>query len=66
MKHPVRIEDYLQHIEDAIDRITVYIRELDNVAALECDHKAQAAVIRYIEFMDEAVRIQTRALPGAH
>jgi len=26
MKHPERIEDYLQHIAEAIDRITGYVQ----------------------------------------
>lgn len=34
MKHPARVEDYLQHIVEAIDRITAYTEELEN-AALE-------------------------------
>ena len=54
MKHPERIEDYLQHIAEAIDRITGYVQEIDNAEALERDHKTQAAVIRYIEIIGEA------------
>lgn len=34
MKHPERIEDYLQHIAEAIDRITGYVQGIDNAAAL--------------------------------
>jgi uncharacterized protein with HEPN domain len=59
MKHPERIDDYLQHIAEAIDRITGYVQGIDNAAALERDHKTQAAVIRYIEIIGEAAnRIQ--------
>ena len=59
MKHPERIGDYLQHIAEAIERTTGYLQELENAAALEQDHKTQAAVIRYIEIMGEAAnRIQ--------
>ena len=54
MKHPERIEDYLHHIAEAIDRITGYVQEIDNAEALERDHKTQAAVIRYIEIIGEA------------
>jgi uncharacterized protein with HEPN domain len=62
MKHPARIEDYLQHIAEAIDRITDYTQELDDAEALEHDHKTQAAVIRYIEIIGEAAnRIQKQA-----
>jgi hypothetical protein len=48
MKHPERIADYLQHIAEAIDRITGYVQGaqgIDNAAALERDHKTQAAVL---------------------
>jgi uncharacterized protein with HEPN domain len=49
----------LQHIAEAIDRITGYVQGIDNAAALERDHKTQAAVIRYIEIIGEAAnRIQ--------
>src|SRR3954447_13295604 len=34
----------LQHIIEAIDHITGYIQEADSAAALERDHKTQAAV----------------------
>jgi len=62
MKHPLRIEDYLQHIGDAIDRITGYIQGVDDAAALERDHKIQDAVIRNIEIIGEAAnRIQKQA-----
>ncbi len=62
MKHSARIEDYLQHIAEAIDRITGYIQATDSAAALERDHKTQAAVIRYIEIIGEAAnRIQKQA-----
>ena len=54
MKHPERIEDYLQHIAEAIDRITGYVQGIDNAVALECDHKTQAAIIRYFEIIGEA------------
>jgi hypothetical protein len=42
MKHPERIEDNLEHIAEAIDRITTYIQEIGNVASLEHDHQTQA------------------------
>ena len=59
MKHPERIEDYLQHIAEAVDRITGYVQGMEDAAALERDHKTQAAVIRYVEIIGEAAnRIQ--------
>jgi uncharacterized protein with HEPN domain len=54
MKKPQRVEDYLQHIAEAIDRITGYIQGIDDAAALERDHKIQDAVIRNIEIIGEA------------
>ena len=63
MKHPERVEDYLQHIAEAIDRITSYVQGVDNAASLECDHKTQAAIIRYTEIIGEAAnRIQKQEL----
>lgn len=62
MKHPERIEDYLQHIVEAIDNIIGYVREIDSAAALEHDHKTQAAVIRNVEIIGEAAsRIHKQA-----
>lgn len=62
MKHPERIEDYLEHIVEAIDRITGYVQEINNAAVLERDHKTQAAVIRNIEIIGEAAnRIHNQA-----
>ena len=49
MKHHERIEDYLQHIAEAIDRITGYVQGINDAEALERDHKTQAAVVCYIE-----------------
>jgi uncharacterized protein with HEPN domain len=62
MKHPERIEDYLEHIAEAIERATRYLLELDNVAGFEHDHKTQDAVIRSIEIIGEAAKkIQQQA-----
>jgi len=62
MKHPLRIKDYLQHIAEAIDRITGYIQGVDDSVALERDHKIQDAIIRNIEIIGEAAnRIQKQA-----
>jgi uncharacterized protein with HEPN domain len=62
MKHPERIEGYLEHIAEAIDRIAAYIQEIDNAASFERDHKTQGAVIRYVEIIGEAAnRIHKQA-----
>ncbi len=34
MKHPEHIEDYLQHIGEAIVRITGYVQWIDNAAEI--------------------------------
>ncbi len=60
MKHPERIEDYLQHIIEAIDHITGHVQEIDSAASLERDHKTQAAVFRNIE-----ISPQTKSEPPA-
>jgi uncharacterized protein with HEPN domain len=44
----------LQHIAEAIGRITEYVQGIDEAAKLERDHKTQAAVIRCIEIIGEA------------
>jgi uncharacterized protein with HEPN domain len=69
MKRALRIEDYLQHIAEAIDRITDYIQGIDDAAALERDHKIQDAVIRNIEIIGEAankIQKQSRDFVAAH
>ncbi len=59
MKHPERIEDYLEHIAQAIQRATSYIEDFKNAEALQQDSKTQDAVIRNIEIIGEAAnRIQ--------
>jgi uncharacterized protein with HEPN domain len=60
MKHPERIEDYLEHIAEASVRATEYIQHIDSAAALELDHKTQAAVIRNIEIIGEAANRDKR------
>lgn len=63
MKHPERVEDYLQHIVQAIDHITSYVQEIDSAATLERDDKTQAAVIRNIEIIGEAANRIYRQAP---
>jgi uncharacterized protein with HEPN domain len=64
MKRALRIEDYLQHIAEAIDRITGYIQGIDDAAALERDQKIQDAVIRNIEIIGEAANKIQKQAPG--
>jgi uncharacterized protein with HEPN domain len=35
MKHPERVEDYLEHIAEAIERATNYLQPLKDLTALE-------------------------------
>jgi len=62
MKHPERVEDYLEHIAQAIERATGYVQRFDSVEALQTDQQVQDAVIRNIEIIGEAAsRIQKQA-----
>ena len=54
MKHPGRVEDYLEHIAEAITRATSYLQPLKDVAALQKDQQVQDAVVRNIEIVGEA------------
>jgi uncharacterized protein with HEPN domain len=52
-KHPGRVPEYLQHILEAIDRATSYVKGMD-LATFEGDTRTQDAVIRSIEIIGEA------------
>jgi uncharacterized protein with HEPN domain len=59
MKHPERVEDYLDHIAQAIQRATEYIEGVGSLAAFQQSQRDQDAVIRNIEIIGEAAnRIQ--------
>jgi uncharacterized protein with HEPN domain len=61
MKHPERVEDYLEHIVLAIERATAYVQGLDSVQ-FQKTQLAQDAAIRNIEIIGEAAgRIQQQA-----
>jgi uncharacterized protein with HEPN domain len=62
MKHPERIEDYLQHIAEAIARAASYLEPLVSMEAFEKNPQAQDVVIRNIEIIGEAAaKIQQQA-----
>jgi len=62
MKHPERVEDYLEHIGQAIARAIAYVEPLGGVEALRQNQQVQDAVIRNIEIIGEAAtRIQKQA-----
>ena len=52
-KHPGRVPEYLQHILEAIDRATSYVKGMD-LTSFEGDTRTQDAVIRSIEIIGEA------------
>ena len=54
MKHPERVEDYLEHIAEAIDRATGYLQPLKDLEALQKNKQVQDAVVRNIEIIGEA------------
>ncbi len=51
----LRIPDYLEHIIEAIERISRYIDDISEIEFLE-DEKTQDAVIRNFEIIGEAAR----------
>lgn len=69
----LRIPDYLEHIVEAIERIHLYIEDMNEVAFLN-DQKTQDAVIRNFEIIGEAshkssaitphLPTRTRIFPG--
>lgn len=61
-KHPQRVEDYVEHIAQAIERAIQYVEPFDKVEAFEQNPQVQDAVIRNIEIIGEAAsQIQRQA-----
>lgn len=54
-KDQLRVQDYLDHILQAVDRINVYTEDIDEVGFLK-NQMVQDAVIRNIEIIGEAAR----------
>jgi uncharacterized protein with HEPN domain len=54
MKHPDRVEDYLEHIAEAIERATSYLKPLQDLVELQQNQMVQDAVVRNIEIIGEA------------
>ncbi len=59
---PPRVADYLGHIDEAIERIQRYTRDLDD-QRFRSDSLVQDAVIRNLEVIGEASRNIERAAP---
>lgn len=54
MRHPERVEDYLGHILQAIERAERYMAPLQDEEALRHDDLAQDAIVRNLEIIGEA------------
>lgn len=63
MTHPERVEDYLEHILQAIDRAVRYLQSIDGAAALVQNDVIQDAVVRNIEIIGEAASRIHRTAP---
>jgi len=55
MRHPERVEDYLGHIAQAIERASSYLQPLPDFEAFQNHQQVQDAVVRNIEIIGEAV-----------
>ena len=63
MEAALRVQDYLDHILEAVERIQQYTEHLDGVAFLD-NPLIQDAVIRNIEVIGEAANNIRRYAPG--
>ncbi|MEO8797947.1 MAG: HepT-like ribonuclease domain-containing protein [Polyangiaceae bacterium] len=57
------MEDYLEHIAEAIDRATSYLQPVPDLAAVQKNPQVQDAVVRNIEIIGEAVNKINSAYP---
>jgi uncharacterized protein with HEPN domain len=55
MKHPERVEDYLEHIAEAIEPATGYLQPIPDREAFQSNPQVQDAVVRNIQIIGEAV-----------
>lgn len=63
MTHPERVEDYLEHIAQAIARATGYLQHTENLAAFAEAPLYQDAVLRNMEIIGEAATKIHKAAP---
>jgi uncharacterized protein with HEPN domain len=54
MKHPGRVEDYLEHIAEAITRAARYLQPLKDLTELQQNPQVQDAIMCNIEIIGEA------------
>ena len=66
MKHPERVEDYLEHIAEAIERATDYLQPVPDLEAFQKNPQVQDAVVRNIEIIGEAVKQDQQYRAGLH
>lgn len=62
-RDPLRLSDYLEHILEAIDRIQIYCKDIDETTFLSSS-LIQDAVIRNFEIIGEASRNVERVNPA--
>ena len=55
MKHPERVEDYLEHIVEAIEMAIRYLAPMRNLEELRESRQTQDAIVRNIQIIGEAV-----------
>jgi uncharacterized protein with HEPN domain len=63
VNHPERVEDYLAHVAQAIERARRYVAPLPDLHAFEQNPLVQDAVVRNIEIIGEAANRINRAAP---
>ncbi|HJU14925.1 MAG TPA: DUF86 domain-containing protein [Stellaceae bacterium] len=63
MKHPERVEDYLGHIVEAIERAASYVEPLSDIDAFRQNLLVQDGVVRNIEIIGEAANHINRMAP---
>ena len=63
MRHPERVEDYLGHIAEAIERATSYVAPLPDIDAFRQNPLIQDGVVRNIEIIGEAANHINRVAP---
>jgi uncharacterized protein with HEPN domain len=63
LKRPDRVEDYLEHIAQAVRRAMEYVERLGSATAFRQSQRDQDAVIRNIEIIGEAARLIQKNAP---
>jgi uncharacterized protein with HEPN domain len=63
MRHPERVENFLAHIAEAIERARSYVQPLPDLHAFKQNPLAQDAVVRNIEIIGEALNHINRVAP---